>query len=159
MKREIECCPPTDLSKEEIQACLSVVKEGDAVNLKSATSELPQAMMIAFRREGQNIVAVGVIKQKRPYYASTVAKTSGFVFDENIHELGYVAVTKTHRNRKLSHKITAELLSSFQSRPIFATTSEEAMKKVLEKAAFVKQGKEWQWKKGNRLSLWIKSAT
>lgn len=149
---------PDVLSKEEIQACLSVIEEGCAVNLKSAARELPLAMVVAIKRKGQDIVGVGAIKRKRPDYASKIAKRSGFSFDENSHELGYVAVKKSHQGQGLSHEITAKLLCTFQGRPIFATTSHERMKRTLKRADFIRQGKEWQGKKGKLLSLWIKDA-
>lgn len=137
--------------------CLSVIKEGDAVNLKSAERELPLAMVIAVKHDGKDIVSVGAIKRERPGYAAQKAKDSGFPFDENIHELGYVAVRKSHQGQGLSHIITAKLLSAFKNRPIFATTSCDRMKGTLKKAGFVQQGKEWKGTKENLLSLWIKT--
>jgi hypothetical protein len=158
MSSDVMSYSPNVLSKEEIQACLSVIKEGDAVNLKFAEKELPQAVVVAVKREGQNLVGVGAIKRKRPDYSSKIAKNSGFSFDQNMHELGYVAVKKSHQRQGLSHQITAKLLSTFQGRPIFATTSHEGMKRTLKTAGFIRQGTEWQGKTGNLLSLWIKDA-
>ena len=71
-------------------------------------------------------------------------------------ELDYVAVMKSYRGNGVSHEIIAKLLSNFQSRPIFATTSNDAMKNTLSRAGFVQQGTEWQGTNG-QLSLWIKS--
>lgn len=136
--------------------CLSVIGEGDAVNLKSAQRELPLATVVV-KRDSQDIVAVGAIKRQRPEYASTISVKSGFSFDKNIHELGYVAVRESHRGRGMSHEISAKLLSEFKSRPLFATTSHDGMKRNLQKAGFVQRGKEWTGTKGNLLSLWIKT--
>jgi len=148
---------PGALSKEEIRQCLSVIEDGCAVDPEWAAAEFPLAMVVAIARKGQDIVGVGAIKRKRPQYASTIAQSSGFSFNTNSHELGYVAIKKTHQKLGLSHEITAKLLSTFQGRPIFATTSHEGMKRTLEKAGFVREGEEWKGKNG-KLSLWIKDA-
>ena len=155
MKSELTCHVPDVLSKEEIFSCLCVIKEGEAVNFKSAENELPQAMVVAIQRVGREIVGVGVIKRRRTEYATDIAVKSGFSFDHTMHELGYVAVKKSHRGNQYSHKITEKLLSSFQSRPIFATTSNPRMKETLRKEGFLQQGKEWKGRTGNLLSLWI----
>lgn len=155
MKTDVLSYSPDDL-KEEIQACVTLIKEGCAVDPESAAAELPRSIVVAIQRDGQDIVAIGAIKRKRPGYASGIARKSGFPFNENSHELGYVAVKESHRRRGLSQEITAKLLAAFQSRPLFATTSNEGMKRTLEKAGFVRQGNEWLGKKG-KLSLWIKN--
>lgn len=139
----------------EIESCLAVIKEGDAVNLASAAEQLPLAATVAVARDDGAIVAVGAIKQKRSAYASGVAESSGFPFNPNTHELGYVAVKASHRNQKLSRKIAAALLGNFSGRPLFATTSNPWMKRTLESVGFVRRGQEWPGKT-ETLSLWIK---
>jgi len=146
------------LTGEEIQACLNVIREGGAVNLAVVKMRLPEAVLVALKRDGQEIVAVGAIKQKRPKYAAAIAKKCGFAFETNTHELGYVAVKGTHRGKKLSHHIAAALLAQFRDRPIFATTSNPYMKITLTKLGFIQRGNEWKGNDGNPLSLWMKDA-
>ena len=74
-----------------------------------------------------------------------VAKSSGFDFPPETPELGYVAVDANHKRRGLSHRIVAELLSK-RSGPLFATTDKEAMRIALDRAGFVRKGKDWQGK-------------
>ena len=148
---------PAELYKEEIQACIFLIQQGGAIeNPKSVVEELPRAIVIAVKRDGTDVVGVGAIKRKRPSYASGIAKSSGFLFDANTHELGYVAVKKSHRKRGISHEIAAKLLSTFQTKPLFATTSHDAMKLTLKNAGFVQRGNEWPGVK-RVLSLWIKT--
>ena len=159
MKNNVQVYKPAELVEAEIQDCLSVIKEGGAlINSKTAVNEFPHSAVIAIKRVKKKIVGVGVIKQKRPKYASDIAKKSRFQFDNDIHEFGYVAVKKSHRRLGFSHEITTKLLATFQSRPLFATTSNEYMKPTLKKAGFIQHGDEWQGKKG-KLSLWIIAAT
>ena len=155
MTHQTICCAYCDLTPQDVQGCLAVIGEGNAVNLTSAKEELPRTTLVAITRDGKEIVAVGVIKHKREPYATKIAKESGFAFDETIHELGYVAVKTSHRGRGLSKEITSLLMSSFTTRPIFATTSDKHMKRNLSKQGFAPQGKEWTGTTDNVLSLWM----
>lgn len=146
------------LTDEEIEACLAVLREGAAVNLAIVKMGLPEAVLVALKRDGHEIVAVGAIKQKRPKYAAAIAKKCGFSFDSNIHELGYVAVKETQRGKRLSHHITAALLSRFADHPLFATTSNFRMKCTLKRFGFVQRGNEWKGNGEDPLSLWLKDA-
>ena len=56
---------------------------------------------------------------------------------------------------EVSHQITGQLTLEFPKRPLFATTSSEAMKRALMRAGFIQQGQEWLGRYG-KLSLWIK---
>jgi predicted GNAT family N-acyltransferase len=138
--------------------CLSIIREGDAVDLRSARNGLPQAKLVAIAWEGEEIVGVGVVKQKRPTYAGKIAKRSGAPLNTNTNELGYVAVKESERGKKLSRKITEKLLSETSSDPLFATTSSNRMKKTLKNAGFIQQGREWTGKDG-QLSLWTRCGT
>ena len=156
MNNDATIFPPGALSEQQILMCLSVIEEGNAVDLESARRELPLATVVVKRDDG-NVVAVGAIKQRRPEYASTVSKRSGFPFDKNIRELGYVAVRESHRKQGLADEIAAVLLSGVKDRPIFGTTSHDGMKRILEKAGFIRRGKEWAGRRKDLLSLWIKT--
>ena len=135
--------------------CLKTIEEGEAVDIGAATDEMPKALVVAIARSSSGIVGVGAIKRKRPKYASGIAAKGGYNFDPNMHELGYVSVTKSHQGRRLSKEIVALLLESTTERPLFATTSNPKMKSTLEHAGFIKCGNEWRSPKGNLLSLWL----
>ena len=86
------------LSAQEIASCVTVVREGCAVDPESAEQELPRAVTVALVRAGSEIVGVGAIKRPRSNYAALIADAahSGFVFDTQMNELGYVAVLTVH---------------------------------------------------------------
>lgn len=156
MSSNVEAAVPSKLNHAEIEQCIAVIKEGEAVDVNSARKEIPLGMVAALVREGPQIVGCGFIKRKRSWYANGVIEHSGFEFDPNLHELGYVAVTSTHRGRRLSAALVGLLLATFSERPLFATTSRLEMKKTLERAGFVQRGKEWPNKAGDKmLSLWL----
>ena len=154
--KNAETCPGNNLSNEVIDACVKLIRQGDAVDPESAKAELPLAEMVAMRRAGQKVVAIGAIKRRRPKYAADIAQKSGFSFDHNMLELGYVSVGKSHQGQGLSHQIVTSLLTALPDRSLFATTSYERMKGTLKKADFILKGNEWQGNK-SQLSLWIKS--
>jgi hypothetical protein len=148
-----------DLSPGEIKACVVVLKEGGAVNLKKAEMELPKAVRVVIVRVGADVVGVGAIKQQRPPCAKRIASAecSGFSFDPIMHELGYVAVLKANRGGQ-SGPIVDSLLQTFKG-PLWATTFNDRMKSTLEHRGFVQRGKEWLSKNGKyQVSLWIKES-
>ncbi len=152
---EVTTCLPGGLKALEITKCIEIIRKGCAVNAKSATAGFPNSTLIAVARSKNEIVGVGVIKERRPQYASNKAKNSGFQFDKNTLELGYVAVDPDHRNKGLSLCIAASLVAE-HSAPLFATTSDAFMKKTLGKIGFRKKGDDWKGTNG-MLSLWYKA--
>ena len=138
----------------DLKESLSLLKEGKAVDVEIASNRLPEAIIAVIVRDNREIVGVGTIKAKRPKYASSIAKKSGYEFEPNVHELGYVVVKESHGNQGISKEIVQKLLDACEERPLFATTSRPYMKKTLEKNQFTQRGEEWAGDK-EILSLWI----
>lgn len=143
-----------DMTTTDIAACVAVIKKGEAVDWESAARELPLATALAIASKGAQIVGVGVVKRERRKYAAGISSKSGVEFPPDTLELGYVAVDHDHRNNDLSHRIVKALLSQYPGR-LFATTYNDYMKTTLEKAGFVKKGKEWKGR-NYMLSFWDK---
>ncbi len=150
----VTTCFPDVLEPSEITSCIRIIRKGSAVDPKTAAAGFPNSTLIALARNKNEIVGVGVIKERRPQYALRKAKASGFHFDKDTLELGYVAVKPDHQNKGLSLCIVASLVSQFQG-DLFATTSDRFMKKTLRKVGFRKRGDEWSGVT-ERLSLWYR---
>jgi RimJ/RimL family protein N-acetyltransferase len=150
----VERCVTEHLDEAEREACIAIVKKGEAVDPEAAEQELARANVLVVVRKGRQVVGVGAIKRPRPGYAAKIMKRSGHVFPPDTPELGYVAVDPEHRGNHLSPKIVAALLAEQQG-PLFATTDCERMKSVLSKAGFLRKGDAWKGKRG-QLSLWLK---
>jgi hypothetical protein len=151
----VELVDFSTLSAADQAVCIGIIEGGDAVDVESARRELPKANAITIVRFKGHIVGVGAIKRQRAQYAATISQKSDFTFPAVTLELGYVAVVgPAHRGHRLSHKLVAALLAG-RNDALFATTSNEAMKKALLKAGFFCRGQEWD---GNhsRLSLWLR---
>lgn len=117
------------------------------------------AAIVAVAREGRSVVGVGAIKRKRPQYAASVSRHSGFVVGGDWHEFGYVAVSASHQGQGLSRRLTTKLISAFSDQRLFATTSNTRMKRTLANAGFAPRGNEWLGTSGQLLSLWVREPT
>lgn len=145
---------PRSLTPEELKSCVRLIADGSAVDSGSAARQLPCAQAVVLAIKKSRIVGVGAIKRERPPYVAKISKSSGHPLDANLPELGYVAVDKGDRGQGIGYKIV-DLLLSGNHGPLFATTGNDSMKRILCKAGFVEIGKEWEGKRG-RLSLWLK---
>lgn len=143
------------LSMREVQACIDVIADGDAVPRRAAEAGLPQAATLAVARHKDNIIGVGVIKGPNPRHARTVAEESSYEFPETTPELGYVAVRKSYRGKHLSSRMLEAIVAASVG-PLYATTSDEKMKHLLDKHGFRKKGKTWLGRRRDVLSLWLK---
>ena len=72
------------MSHAEVEKCIAIIRDGDAVDPESAGEELPRASVVAIARTGDEIVGVGAIKRIRRGYASTIAERSGIEFPSGI---------------------------------------------------------------------------
>lgn len=157
MTYNVQVLQPNELSKLEIERCLSLVNEGGALTVRFTENQFRQSTSVCVVRSGNEIVGVGVIKPTRPQYASGIAKKAHFNFDQNMLELGYVARDPSHHGYSLSERIVAGLLSYCPDSSLFATTSSQKMKQTLEQSGFVQKGIEWLGRNKKELSLWLKS--
>ena len=115
----------------------------------------PLSVVVAVKWSGAEVVGVGVIKPPRPHTA-TVARQSGSELHPKMHELGYISVKEGHQGQGLSRDIV-EALHSAHEAPLYATTSNERMRRTLERCRFERQGNDWRGNDGSKLSLWVRS--
>jgi len=153
---EVEPIEAAKLSEKDLNSCIAIIKQGKAVDWRSASGELPVATTVVVARKGPEIVGVGAIKRKRLQYAARVASYARYAFPPDTLELGYVAVDTAHRRKGLSHRITEALLSKYEGR-LFATTYDKRMKRTLGNVGFVKKGKQWKGRE-YMVSYWERGA-
>lgn len=147
--------PPVRLTAAEFMAALDLLTAGEAVSVASAREEIPRAKALALVKKDGELVGIGTIKSERRWYAEDVqaAEKSGFKFDSDMLELGYVAVSAKHGGKHFSGRIVDALLSHYDG-SLFATTDHARMKSTLANRGFVREGKEWEGQRGT-LSLWL----
>jgi GNAT superfamily N-acetyltransferase len=143
------------LSTKESTQCLHILRDGGAVDTATAKRGLEAAKEIALAKSGREIIGLAVLKTERPAYASKIAASSGSSIEKGAVELGYVAVRSDFQKQGVA-KSLLNALTSLTNAPLFATTSSNAMKKMLSETGFRKTGKTWAGKT-IRLSLWQRS--
>ena len=146
---------PSQLTERDRRNCVALIAEGDAVDGAFVNKWFPRSIVVAVKRSGAEIVGVGVIKPTRRHYAKTVAERSGFELDPDMHEMGYITVREDHQRRGIARDIVKALDSEHEP-PLFATTSNESMKRILGEFGFVRRGNGWTGDRGGVLSLWIR---
>jgi RimJ/RimL family protein N-acetyltransferase len=159
MNQQLEVFFAGAISPDDVDACVSVLDEGGALtNVQTAADELPHCLVVVVKRDAGRVIGVGAIKDQRPQYAAGIAsdKKSGYKFDPNMHEFGYVVVKESHQGNGHSRQITEKLLSLLSGKPLFATTSNPRMIATLTKYGFTQRGKTWKSPRGKDLTLWIK---
>jgi hypothetical protein len=150
----VKACAFCDLGEADRTRCLRLIGGGGAVDIETATRDFPLSLVIGIARKDREIVGVGVIKPVRKPYAARTAVKAKYPF-EAVPELGYVVVDQNHRGKHVSSRI-AKVLSEYPG-PLFATTSADAMKSTLKHVGFEQHGGEWEGKRGDMISLWIRS--
>lgn len=140
------------LSQTSIAACTEILKEGAAVDVRSAKRGLGSAKKIVLAKNGKEIIALAALKAFRPQYAERIALQSSTSIEPDTIELGYIAVRQTYRGKGLGRDIIRALLEGVKD-PLFATTTSAAMGKILSAENFTKSGKPWDGQTG-RLTLW-----
>jgi hypothetical protein len=149
----VDVCAPRALTEQELSTCVEIIKDGKAVAITLA--KLQNARMLAIARKDGVIVGVGAIKRDRPDRAANIARISGFDFPKETPELGYVAVARQHRRRRLSHRLVDALVKAVPG-ALYSTTDDENMMTTLSAAGFVRHGSDWRGNRGE-LSLWNRS--
>jgi hypothetical protein len=150
----VDSCEPGDLGEAERAACVAIIEAGGAVRRGSIAKEIAAARLLSVVRLNGEIVGVGAVKRIRRPYARRIASRSGVSFPPETSEFGYVAVDPKHRENRLSHRLTEELVAKY-SGALFATTSSDRMICTLKTAGFAQKGREWPGRHA-QLSLWWK---
>lgn len=151
-----------DLTEVESRRCIELLRTGKAVKLETQHQEdyvrrtlnnSPTVILVHFSGE---IIALGVFKGSRVEYADRVISNSGYQFDRQTPEVGYVVVAETHRKQGLGLAIV-RMLCETREGALFATTNKDSMKHHLAAVHFESKGHEWKGEEDALLSLWIRA--
>jgi hypothetical protein len=150
---------PRELSEEDVEEIVLLVKKGGAVDTTHLRGHLRTAELVVLFHSKAELVAVGVIKAERRGYAASVARHAKCAFPTDLREIGYVSVNPQHQHKGLSHKVVEALLAAHKG-DLFATTFAPWMKRTLAGHGFRQVGSEWPSKRspGANVSLWIGTA-
>jgi GNAT superfamily N-acetyltransferase len=136
----------------ELHACLTLLADGGAVDLRFASRLLPLASSVSFARYDGEIVGLAALKTLRIDYIESISSKSGFQLSADSLELGYVVVSEHHRGKGLGTSLVSRLIE-IARRPLFATTYERTMIRMLAAQGFEVRGGTWKSRHGELISL------
>lgn len=149
---------PTHCSPQEIEAFKALVK----VNGQVSTIRVPNAEYLAFlyNEQGQ-LIAVGAIKNPTLRYREKVFITNAGLPNipepQPIYEIGFFSKHPDVQEPGLGRCILHALIEQMPQTPLFATTGNPRMARLLSEREFVEIGKSWEPELGNTpLSLYIR---
>lgn len=146
-----------ELGPAKRAGAIELLELGKAVDVESASQELPKAELVAVLLHSDLVAGIGAVKRPRPAYARKVQLRAKVAKDLPEHELGYIAIGEAHQGHKLSRRIVEALVNSHPG-GLFATTDRAEMKRTLARFGFKETGESWLGNKG-QLSLWIRAAS
>jgi GNAT superfamily N-acetyltransferase len=148
----LEVREPANWQMHELPACLTLLADGGAVDLRFASRLLPLASAVSLARYGGEIVGLAALKTLRIDYIERISSKSGFQLSADSLELGYVVVSEQHRGKGLGASLVSCLME-IARHPLFATTYEPTMVRILRAQGFEVRGRTWKSRHGEFISL------
>lgn len=146
---------PPKWGEEELKACLGLLAQGGAVDIRYASAFLPDAVAVALALHENEIVGLAAIKKQRDEYAAQISTKSRFQLPSGALELGYVVVSERHRGHGLATALV-DRVASIALTPLFATTYDPAMLRIFNRQGFGISGQTWKARGGETLRLLYK---
>lgn len=138
---------PRDCSAGDIDAFQSLVLEGGEVEPNGLAQRIARAERLAIALRDHILVGVGALKSPNSGYRKSVFAKSGTPRSPTAFELelGWVYVKPECRGGGISGRLVQELMAAARGRNVFATsrTDNAAMRRSLERAGFVRDGKPY----------------
>jgi len=134
------------------------VEGGGAVQRDGLENRVRRCHLIAFAIGNEGVVSTAAIKNPENGYVESISLKSGHKLPRGVRELGYVATQAGSRGRGLARKICRNLVESY-GEELFATTTEEAMERILSALGFDAVSSPWESElhPERQLKLWIRT--
>jgi predicted GNAT family N-acyltransferase len=133
--------------------------KGNPVDKATVPDRVKNAALLAFIWKDDDLAAISAIKKPTENYKNCVFKKAGISERSSTYsrELGYVQTHTEYRRSGLSGEIVHAIIKKNGGRPVFATTENTYMKRILESNGFTKIGSEYLAKDGKGLlSLFVR---
>jgi len=148
MKRVlINTSTPILFDEASLKAIKDLIAQGRQNNVERITQTLKQAAVIAFACFEDNpdvIIGVCVIKNKNKDYVNRIKARAGFSSDHTIlYEIGYLYVKPENRKKGTASVLLARLCEISQFHSLFATTSNDSVKRMLIENGFEQCGRQY----------------
>jgi hypothetical protein len=150
---------PAEFKRREKEQFVSLLKKQDKVQ-NPTLHKVERCRLLCFCIVGDEIVSIGAIKPKTVSDFSADKSDLTHLSNQFNCELGYFFTLPDHCRKGYSSAIASNLLSSFNSENIMASTelrAQNSMLRILERNGFKQFGQPWQSSiHGGALGLFLK---
>jgi hypothetical protein len=150
---------PRRIDAIDLDEIASLVERGEAVEHQGLMKRVRSCELIGFAKANGHIITCGAIKNPEARYLVKIARNSGSEVPGDMRELGYVVTEGQHRGKGFAREICRRLVAAYPE-PLFATTSDAAMERMLQGISFIRVGVPWASDRrvGEQLTLWLRSS-
>jgi hypothetical protein len=154
--RKVTIVKPQDLSADDLEQIYRLVRKGRAVDRGCLKPRIHQSHAIAFIKASEPIICVGAIKNPSASHLRGIASDSGYVIASETRELGYVVTEPGYVGQGLAKSLCRMLVDHY-SGPLFATTSDPAMRHIFAGLNWNCVGSPWRsnMNPDSLLTLWV----
>lgn len=153
---------PSDMRKEDRAAFIDFVNEAGEVDPDTLPGLVDQAVALVTIHEGETLIGTAALKRPSADYRKRTFKKAGQEEAEAAHplELGWVHVHQDHERKGHGLRLVEAVLEAAKDEGVYATTKNDAMRRMLPKASFAKGGSDYPSTRRpkEKLSLYIRAA-
>lgn len=136
---------PSDMREADRAAFIDFVKEAGEVDPKTLPGLVDQAVALVTIHEGETLIGTAALKRPSADYRKRTFRKAGQEDAEASHplELGWVHVHQVHERKGHGLRLVEAALEAAKGEGVYATTKNDAMRRMLPKASFVKAGDDY----------------
>lgn len=143
---KIRILKPKEIKKEHLKQIIHLVASGEQVNQNGLQEKLLHADLIAYKLQGNTVIATATLKNPLQSYKTRVFNSANVPQISRIYdkELGYIITNPDFENNGHCQDLLKRFFSKIASYNQFATTRKPSMAHILGKFGFVKTGKKYK---------------
>ena len=153
---------PSDMRKEDRAAFIDFVNHAGEVDPNTLPGLVDQAVALVTIHEGETLIGTAALKRPSADYRKRTFRKAGQEDAEAAHplELGWVHVHQDHERKGHGLRLVEAVLEAAKGEGVYATTKNDAMRRMLPKASFAKAGDDYRstLKPKEKLSLYTRAA-
>ena len=153
---------PSDMRKEDRAAFIDFVNQAGEVDPETLPGLVADAVALVTIHEGETLIGTAALKRPSADYRKRTFKKANHEQAEAAHplELGWVHVHQDHERKGHGLRRVEAVLEAAKGEGVYATTKNDAMRRMLPKASFAKAGGDYHStrKPEEMLSLYTRAA-
>lgn len=136
---------PEDMTKAERAAFIAFVNEAEEVDPDTLPGLVDEAAALVTVHDGDTLIGTAALKRPSEVYRKRTFKKAGEEAAEAAHmlELGWMHVHKDHERQGHGQRLAQAALDAAKGAGVYATTKNDAMRRMLPKLGFGKAGGDY----------------